>query len=270
MTSAKRSYVITAIGIFALILSFTLPSWAIPRAQARVAGLESVSDSEYAQVNATQLNTLIVTLIGRNRFDDGAQQDGGVAGYTIEVARVDVPRAMRVEDIRSLSIPEARNLGLMDKRTAQTNELGVANFPDLDTGVWLVEVASPTRAGVVFLKYQSSLVHVPGWDGKAWIPEVSLVAKVDTDPTPIVPPTEIPDPSPSTPSIHSPESSAQPVRPVVPQELGTQAQHGGSDDRWGSLANTGVSVLSLLILSGVFLVVGFVLIRRRNKDEEES
>lgn len=246
--------------------------------------------SGYADSSATvdpstigdELNSLTISLPKENPFDEveeGELPPDALNNYKFtlkRIAGVDVRTSAGYEKALKLTPLDATRLGFTDPvQVKVSDDSGEVTFNNLPAGLYFIEVEAPPRAGVKKKHIRPLLVVLPATDrdGK-WIHEISVSAKTDESGGRIVPPTEIPDPRPST-TPPRPDSTPTTLAPPPQMTTGSNVPPDQSDNKQssntpshsvpGQLAHTGASVLGLTAIAAVLILAGVLLARRKTE-----
>lgn len=236
-------------------------------------------------MDAARAQTLNIKKLPRNPHDDpipNAKPFGGVEGLTFRLSKVngvDATTELGRESAKKYTVQRARHEGFSESREEKTNAKGVAVFNDLGPGLYLIEEFAPDDAHEWRLS-RPQLVILPLGDvmGENYSYDNVLVTKPDpgTPPTtpPGTPPGE-PGTPPSTPEKpggpgtppSTPGEPGDPEVPDTPDSSGERSEGGDTErPRDGALAVTGVNVLWAFAVGIALIVLGFILMRRKNTE----
>ncbi|WP_049167565.1 LPXTG cell wall anchor domain-containing protein [Corynebacterium propinquum] len=219
--------------------------------------------------------TLNINKLPRNPHDDpipGAKPYGGIEGLTFRLSLVDgvdVTTAAGREVAKQYTVQRARHEGFSDTREQKTNADGIAEFRGLGPGLYLIEEYAPDDEHDWRLS-SPQLVILPLGDvmGENFSYDNVLVTKPD----PATPPTTPPGTPPGEPGTPpgTPDKPGEPGDPEVPDTPDSNGERsdGGDTERTrdGALAVTGANVLWAFAVGIAMIVLGFVLIRRKNTE----
>lgn len=228
-------------------------------------------------MDAARSQTLNIKKLPRNPHDDpipGAKPFGGVEGLTFRLSKVngvDATTELGRESAKQYTVQRARHEGFSESREEKTNAKGVAVFNDLGPGLYLIEEFAPDDEHDWRLS-RPQLVILPLGDvmGENYSYDNVLVTKPD----PGTPPEE-PGTPPSTPEKPGdpgtpPSTPGEPGDPEVsdtPDSSGERSEGGDTErPRDGALAVTGVNVLWAFAVGIALIVLGFILMRRKNTE----
>lgn len=236
-------------------------------------------------MDTARSQTLNIKKLPRNPHDDpipNAKPFGGVEGLTFRLSKVngvDATTELGRESAKKYTVQRARHEGFSESREEKTNAKGVAVFNDLGPGLYLIEEFAPDDEHDWRLS-RPQLVILPLGDvmGENYSYDNVLVTKPDpgTPPTtpPGTPPGE-PGTPPSTPEKPGdpgtpPSTPGEPGDPEVPDTPDSSGERSEGEDterpRDGALAVTGVNVLWAFAVGIALIVLGFILMRRKNTE----
>ncbi|UQV55632.1 LPXTG cell wall anchor domain-containing protein [Corynebacterium pseudodiphtheriticum] len=219
-------------------------------------------------MDAVRSQTLNIKKLPRNPHDDpipGAKPFGGVEGLTFRLSKVngvDATTELGREAAKKYTVQRARHEGFSDAREQKTNADGVAEFGDLGPGLYLIEEFAPDDEHDWRLS-RPQLVILPLGDvmGENYSYDNVLVTKPD----PGTPPTTPPGTPPEEPG--TPEKPGDPLVPDTPDSSGERSDGGDTErPRDGALAVTGANVLWAFAVGIAMIVLGFILMRRKNTE----
>lgn len=236
-------------------------------------------------MDAARSQTLNIKKLPRNPHDDpisGAKPFGGVEGLTFRLSKVngvDATTELGREAAKQYTVQRARHEGFSESREEKTNADGVAEFLDLGPGLYLIEEFAPDDAHEWRLS-SPQLVILPLGDvmGENYSYDNVLVTKPDSGTPPTTPPgtpPEEPGTPPGTPEKpgdpgtppNTPGEPGDPEVPDTPDSSGERSDGGGTErPRDGALAVTGVNVFWAFAVGIAMIVLGFILMRRKNID----
>lgn len=229
--------------------------------------------------------TLNIKKLPRNPHDDpipGKKPYGGIEGLTFRLSLVDgvdVTTAAGREAAKQYTVQRARHEGFSESREEKTNAKGLAVFNDLGPGLYLIEEFAQDDEHDWRLS-RPQLVILPLGDvmGENYSYDNVLVTKPDPGTPPTTPPgtpPEEPGTPPSTPEKpgdpgtppSAPGESGDPGAPDIPDSNGERPDGGDAErPRDGALAVTGANVLWAFAVGIAMIVLGFILMRRKNID----
>ena len=236
-------------------------------------------------MDAARSQTLNIKKLPRNPHDDpipGARRFGGGEGLTFRWSRVNgvvgTP-GLGGEPAKKYTVQRARHEGFSDAREQKTNADGIAEFRDLGPGLYLIEEFAPDDEHDWRLS-RPQLVILPLGDvmGENYSYENVLVTKPDPGAPPTTPPgtpPEEPGTPPSTPEKPGdpgtpPSTPGEPGDPLVPDTPDSSGERSDGGDterpRDGALAVTGANVLWAFAVGIAMIVLGFILMRRKNTE----
>ena len=235
------------------------------------------------EMEAKREQTLNIKKLPRNPHDDpipGEKPYGGVEGLTFRLSKVqgvDVTTNEGREAAKKYTVQRARHEGFSDTREAKTNVNGVAVFGNLGPGLYLIEEFAPDEDHEWRLS-RPQLVILPLGDvmGENFSYDNVLVTKPDPGETPSTTPPGTPPEEPGTPPgtpekpgdpgtpPSKPGEPGGPEGPDAPDSNGERPDGGDTErPRDGALAVTGANVIWVLLAGVALIVLGIVLMRRR-------
>lgn len=235
-------------------------------------------------MDAARSQTLNIKKLPRNPHDDpipNAKPFGGVAGLTFRLSKVngvDATTEAGRQAAKKYTAQRARHEGFSESREEKTNAKGVAVFSDLGPGLYLIEEFAPDDAHEWRLS-SPQLVILPLGDvmGENYSYENVLVTKPEPAEPPTTPPGTPDDPGtppgspekpgdPGTPPS-TPGEPGVPEVPDTPDSSGERSDGGDTErSRDGALAVTGVNVFWAFAVGIALIVLGFILMRRKNTE----
>lgn len=259
-------------------------------------------------VDATRTNSLLVRKVATNPYDDvpAGEKPPAIAGARFTVSRVkdiDITTEEGRERAKSMTLDDAKGLGLTKIASGTTDADGMVDFENLQSGLYLIEEEAPDTAHQYHLSTpRLLLLPLANVSGTQFIYENVMVMKWDTaDGPPVWKTSSTPTPTPSTETTTSGTTERTTEKTTVPSSVEstitttrsdgsttvittrpstyvttqpngsvttvTQPSDGGRRD--GGLASTGANVLWAAGLGGLLILVGFVL-ARRSKNEETT
>lgn len=248
-----------------------------------ISGNDKNLSAENMEIERSQ--TLNIKKLPRNPHDDpipGAKPYGGIEGLTFRLSLVDgvdVTTAAGREVAKQYTVQRARHEGFSDTREQKTNADGIAEFRGLGPGLYLIEEFAPDDEHDWRLS-SPQLVILPLGDvmGENFSYDNVLVTKPDPATPPTTPPgtpPEEPGTPPGTPDKPGdpgtpPSTPGEPGDPEVPgtPDSNGERSDGGDTERTrdGALAVTGANVLWAFAVGIAMIVLGFVLMRRKNTE----
>lgn len=235
-------------------------------------------------MDAARAQTLNIKKLPRNPHDDpipNAKPFGGVEGLTFRLSKVngvDATTEPGRQAAKKYTVQRARHEGFSESREEKTNAKGVAVFSDLGPGLYLIEEFAPDDAHEWRLS-SPQLVILPLGDvmGENYSYENVLVTKPEPAEPPTTPPGTPDDPGtpPGTPEKpgdpgtppSTPGEPGDPEVPDTPDSSGERSEGGDTErPRDGALAVTGVNVLWAFAVGIAMIVLGFILMRRKNTE----
>lgn len=248
-----------------------------------ISGNDKNLSAENMEIERSQ--TLNIKKLPRNPHDDpipGSKPYGGIEGLTFRLSLVDgvdATTAAGREVAKQYTVQRARHEGFSDTREQKTNADGIAEFRGLGPGLYLIEEFAPDDEHDWRLS-SPQLVILPLGDvmGENFSYDNVLVTKPDPATPPTTPPgtpPEEPGTPPGTPDKPGdpgtpPSTPGEPGDPEVPgtPDSNGERSDGGDTERTrdGALAVTGANVLWAFAVGIAMIVLGFVLMRRKNTE----
>lgn len=236
-------------------------------------------------MDAARAQTLNIKKLPRNPHDDpvpNAKPFGGVEGLIFRLSKVngvDATTEAGRQAAKKYTVQRARHEGFSESREEKTNAKGVAVFSDLGPGLYLIEEFAPDDAHEWRLS-RPQLVILPLGDvmGENYSYDNVLVTKPDPGTLPTTPPATPPEEPGTPPSApekpgdpgtppSTPREPGDPEIPDTPDSSGERSEGGDTEPpRDGALAVTGVNVLWAFAVGIALIVLGFILMRRKNTE----
>ncbi len=197
--------------VLAAALALAMPAEALAQGRVITGNDRNLPASS---VDATRTNSLLVRKVATNPYDDvpEGEKPPAIAGARFTISRVrgiDITTEDGRERAKSMTLDDAKSLGLTKVATGTTNSDGMVEFENLQSGLYLIEETAPNSAyqyhlssprlmllplaNVSGTEFNYENVVVMKWDNENGVPPW----KTSTPPPPSTTPTSTP-PSTST------------------------------------------------------------------------
>lgn len=179
-----------------------------------------------SSVDGTRTNSLLVRKVATNPYDDvpAGEKPPAIAGARFTISRVkgiDITTEDGRERAKSMTLDDAKGLGLTKVASGVTDSDGMVDFENLQSGLYFIEETAPDTAYQYHLS-SPRLMLLPLADvtGTRFNYENVVVMKWDNESG--VPPWKTSTPPSSTPASTPPSSPSSPSSPGTTTERTTE------------------------------------------------
>lgn len=187
-----------------------------------------------SSVDGTRTNSLLVRKVATNPYDDvpAGEKPPAIAGARFTISRVkgiDITTEDGRERAKSMTLDDAKGLGLTKVATGTTDSDGMVDFENLQSGLYLIEETAPDTAYQYHLSSpRLMLLPLANVSGTEFNYDNVVVMKWDSESG--VPPWKTSTP-PSTPASSTPPSTSSPSSPGTTTERTTEKTTERTTDR---------------------------------------
>lgn len=224
-----------------------------------------------------------------NWFDSRKDQKpfGPISGIEFQAQRVrcaDPTSKDFFSTVTDMTVTGAKACGFEEAYTAFTNARGTAVFHDLPVGLYLITEMPGPNPGLDYRTADPFLITVPIGQSGSWQYNVEVNTKPAPHEAPPTPPTKPPSstpPSPpgntppATPSTppHTPPGDTPPAGESTPPTAPGQPPQNPNDaegSRDGALPVTGASIAVALLVGSALVLLGALVMLRRNAHNSDN